>query len=117
MNEVKVISVERTNKGRGIRLTFRQGTQTETVDVRKTGGEKYPRLAVGCDHHDGRVWAIPTRQTTAPRVHRWQSVLHLIDIDSFGAAQAAPAQNPADGVIDLSPAANASAYLAKAFGW
>lgn len=117
MKEVVLISVERTNKGRGIRITFRQGGKIEIVDVRKTGGEKYPRLAVGIDNHDQRVWFIPTRQIVAPRVRPWQKVLHLIDIDSFGAAQAAPAQNPADGVIDLSPAANASAYLAKAFGW
>lgn len=118
MKEVVLISVERTNAGRGIRITFRQGGKIEIVDVRKTGGEKYPRIAVGYDDHDGRVWFMPTRLATAPRVRSWQTVAYMIEIDSFGAAgETAPALNPAAGEIDLSPTASASAFLAKSFGW
>lgn len=80
--QLEIIKVQRTYKGKGITVTFKENGTENVEDIRKSGGEKYPRILVGCDLYDGRVWFMPTRQED-PRTNKFQLRLDLIEIDTF----------------------------------
>ena len=43
---IKISSIVRTNKGKGITVTLTKGDKTVTYNVRKTGGEKYTKISL-----------------------------------------------------------------------
>ena len=43
---IKIASITRTNKGKGITVTLVNGDKTVTYEMRKTGGEKYTKISL-----------------------------------------------------------------------
>ena len=43
---IAIVAVTRSNKGKGVTITCKQGDQTRDFVIRKTGGEKYGKVVL-----------------------------------------------------------------------
>lgn len=91
--KIEIMNVQRTHKGKGIQITYRENGEERIEDIRKSGGEKYPRILVGCDLYDARVWFMATRQED-PRTNKFQMRLCLIEIDTWQPTGSVHEYNP-----------------------
>ena len=81
---IEVTSIVRTNKGKGITVSYIKDGIADVMIMRKTGGEKYNRLSIQDCGPGGRqcffVHKSTTRNITPSSMYGYKRILQIIDI-------------------------------------